>query len=129
MSERRRKAKAKVQPAPLNIQQAAAEEKSDKSREVRNARRNSFGSYLLDVSKFVLTGVVITSLFDDIGEKVLIYVLSIIIVASTLLLGLRLINKCNSYGSLYSYCGFYHSLHYFPRMDLYSTWKAVDASK
>jgi len=93
MSERRRKAKAKVQPAPLNIQQAASEVKSDKSREVRNARRNSFGSYLLDVSKFVLTGVVITSLFDDIGEKVLIYVLSIIIVASTLLLGLRLINK------------------------------------
>ena len=93
MSERRRKAKAKVQHAPLNIQLAAAEEKSDKSREVRNARMDRLGAYLMDVSKYVLTVVMITSLFSDMTDYTVLFFISTLLVTITLAAGLFLTRK------------------------------------
>ena len=49
-------------------------------------------TYLIDVSKYVLTGIVIASLFKDLGEsKLLIYVLGLLV--ACLLAGLVLSNK------------------------------------
>jgi hypothetical protein len=93
MSERRRKARAKVQPAPLNIQLAAAEERSDKSREVRNARMDRLGAYLMDVSKYVLTVVMITSLFSDMTDYTVLFFISTLLVTITLAAGLFLTRK------------------------------------
>lgn len=56
--------------------------------------KEKLGAYLIDVSKYVLTGVVIASLFKDLGEsKMLIYGLGLLVVCSTLLAGLVLSNK------------------------------------
>lgn len=57
-------------------------------------RKEKLGAYLIDVSKYVLTGIVIASLFKDLGEsKLLIYVLGLLVACSTLLAGLILSNK------------------------------------
>jgi len=93
MSERRRKAKAKVQPAPLNIQPTAAEEKSDKSREVRDARMDRLGAYMMDVSKYVFTVVMITSLFSDMTDRMVLFWISAVLVSVTLITGLFLTRK------------------------------------
>ena len=55
--------------------------------------KEKLGAYLIDVSKYVLTGIVIASLFKDLGEsKLLIYVLGLLVACSTLLAGLVLSN-------------------------------------
>ncbi|MFQ7265630.1 MAG: DUF6722 family protein [Paraprevotella clara] len=56
--------------------------------------KEKLGAYLIDVSKYVLTGVVIASLFKDLSEsKMLIYGLGLLVACSTLLAGLVLSNK------------------------------------
>ncbi|MBR1504444.1 MAG: hypothetical protein IJ618_11250 [Prevotella sp.] len=45
------------------------------------------------MSKYVLTGVVITSLFKDVTDKALVYVIGIIVVIAALWAGLRLTPK------------------------------------
>ena len=56
--------------------------------------KEKLGAYLIYVSKYVLTGIVIASLFKDLGEsKLLIYVLGLLVACSTLLAGLVLSNK------------------------------------
>ena len=56
--------------------------------------KEKLGAYLIDVSIYVLTGIVIASLFKDLGEsKLLIYVLGLLVACSTLLAGLVLSNK------------------------------------
>ena len=95
MRERRRKAKAKVQPAPPNIQPAAAEEKSDKSREVWNARMEKVSDYMLDISKYVLTGVAISSMFSSFTDNDLssLYILSLTITVLTFVVGILFTRK------------------------------------
>ena len=58
-----------------------------------NHRQEKFADYLIDVSKYVLTGVVITSLFNDVTDKTTIYLIGLAAVCSTLILGLLLTNK------------------------------------
>ncbi len=58
-----------------------------------NQRQEKLANYLLDVSKYVLTGVVITSLFNDVTDKTLIYIVGLVVVGLTLLVGLRLTHK------------------------------------
>ena len=49
---------------------------------------------MIDVSKYVLTGVVIASLFKDMGDnRYLIYGIGILVAGFTLLSGLLLSNK------------------------------------
>ena len=56
--------------------------------------KEKLGGYLIDVSKYVLTGVVIASLFKDMGDnRYLIYGIGILVAGFTLLSGLSLSNK------------------------------------
>ena len=56
--------------------------------------QEKLGGYLIDVSKYVLTGVVIASLFRGLGEsKLLIYGIGLLVACFTLLAGLVLSNK------------------------------------
>jgi hypothetical protein len=56
--------------------------------------KEKFGKYLIDISKYVLTGVVISSLFKDFGEsKFLVYGTGVLISILTLISGLLLTNK------------------------------------
>lgn len=53
------------------------------------------GKYTLDVSKYILTGVVITSLFKDFDDKVFIYFVGIVLSILCLIVGLILTNSKN----------------------------------
>lgn len=55
--------------------------------------KENLGKYLLDISKYVVTGVMITSLFKDLDDKIIIYICSFIISLSALIVGLVLTNK------------------------------------
>jgi len=56
--------------------------------------KEKFGNYLIDTSKYVLTGIVISSLFRDFGDsRFLVYGAGIVAAALTLISGLILTNK------------------------------------
>ena len=56
--------------------------------------KEKLGNYLIDVSKYVLTGVVISSFFRDFGDSLLlVYGLGVTVSASLLALGLVLTSK------------------------------------
>ena len=56
--------------------------------------KEKLGGYLIDVSKYVLTGVVIASMFKDMGDsKLVVYGIGLLIACSSLLSGLLLSNK------------------------------------
>jgi len=56
--------------------------------------QENFGKYLIDISKYVLTGVVISTLFKDFGEsKFFIYGTGIVVSILALIFGLFLTNK------------------------------------
>ena len=55
--------------------------------------KSKLGDYLLDISKYVVTGVVITSLFNDVTDKAIMYLIGICIVVFTLWAGLILTNN------------------------------------
>ncbi len=56
--------------------------------------KEKLGNYLIDVSKYVLTGIVIASLFKDLGNsKLLIYIVGLVVSLFTLTTGLILTNK------------------------------------
>jgi len=56
--------------------------------------KEKLGNYLIDISKYVLTGVVISSLFKDFGEsRIFIYGIGIILSILALITGLILTNK------------------------------------
>ena len=63
-----------------------------KSREDGETWRVNLGKYLIDISKYVITGVMIASMFKDIENKVFMYLLSFIIGLSALIVGLVLTN-------------------------------------
>ncbi len=60
---------------------------------IPNQRREKLANYLIDVSKYILTGVVITSLFNDVSNKMIVYLIGLAAVFSTLILGLSLTSK------------------------------------
>ena len=60
---------------------------------VVNQRKEKLANYLIDVSKYVLTGVVITSLFNDVTDKTTIYLIGLAVVCLTLLSGIMLTSK------------------------------------
>lgn len=56
--------------------------------------KEKFGNYLIDLSKYVLTAVVITTIYKDLSdEKVFIYGYGILVSVLTLITGLLLCNK------------------------------------
>lgn len=57
-------------------------------------RLEKFGDYLLDISKYTLTGVVLSIMFDDFGgQRALLYIVGLVVSASFLVLGLFMCNK------------------------------------
>ena len=90
MSTRREKAKA--QKPQLNKQLETANSENQKPN-MESTWIENLGKYLLDISKYVTTGVVIASLFKDIDDSYTIYVVGTIVAVSTLIVGLVLTNK------------------------------------
>jgi len=58
-----------------------------------NQRKEKLADFLIDVAKYVFTGVIITSLFNDVTDKTILYVIGLFIVVITLWIGLILTNK------------------------------------
>lgn len=87
MTTRRERAKAQV--GQLNRE---LEPKRNETKKV-NQRQEKLANFLIDVAKYVLTGVIIASLFDEMTNKLSLYELGVSIVFSTLLVGLRLSSK------------------------------------
>ena len=82
MSTRRERAKAQVgQP---NRQHG--------SKKV-NQRQEKLANFLIDVAKYVFTGVIIASLFKEMTDKLSLYLLGMSIVFAALWVGLRLSSK------------------------------------
>jgi len=88
MSKRREKTKPQENRADWYQRQT-----DDNRMPFENQRQKKLADYLIDVSKYVLTGVVITSLFKDVTDKTLVYVIGIIVVIAALWAGLRLTPK------------------------------------
>mgnify|MGYP004571543387 CR=1 FL=1 len=51
------------------------------------------GAYFLDVSKYILTGVVIASMFKDLDNKIFVYIVGLLLSILCLIVGLILTNK------------------------------------
>ena len=86
-----RRENAKAQKPQLNKQLEAAE--ATEMKPIVNQRKEKLADYLIDVSKYVLTGVVITSLFNDVTDKTIIYLIGLAVVCLTLWSGIMLTNK------------------------------------
>ncbi len=86
-----RREKSKPQKPQLSKQLEVVHDEETKT--LVNHRQEKLADYLIDVSKYVLTGVVITSLFNDVTDKTTIYLIGLAVVCLTLWLGLRLTYK------------------------------------
>lgn len=60
---------------------------------IENKRKEKLADFLIDVAKYVFTGVIITSLFNDVSDKTLLYVVGMGIVVFALWGGLLLTNN------------------------------------
>lgn len=82
--------KRKPQQPKIDKQLEATEEQT---KPIESPRKEKLADFLIDVAKYVLTGVVITSLFNDVTDKTTVYLVGLGVVCLTLLLGLSLTNK------------------------------------
>ena len=60
---------------------------------VENQRKEKLADFMIDVAKYVFTGVIITSLFNDVSDKTILYAIGMGVVVVTLWGGLLLTNK------------------------------------
>ena len=89
-----RRERTKSQKPQLNKQlEAAVVNVEQKPHMGVNQRQEKLANFLIDVAKYVFTGVIITSLFNDVSDKTILYVVGMGVVFVTLLLGLSLTNK------------------------------------
>lgn len=89
-----RREKAKPQKPQLNKQlEQAVPDIEQKAKKGVNQRQEKLANFLIDVAKYVFTGVIITSLFNDVADKTILYALGMFIVVVTLTIGLLLTNK------------------------------------
>ena len=95
-----RREKSKPQKPQLRSAQGDASlaknkqlETVEKKPEMENTWIENLGKYLLDISKYVTTGVVIASLFKDMNDSSTIYIVGTVVAVSTLIVGLVLTNK------------------------------------
>ena len=86
-----RREKSKPQKPQLNKQLEATQAEEPKVKV--NHRQEKFADFMIDVAKYVLTGVIITSLFNDVTDKTILYIVGLFIVVISLWIGLRLTNK------------------------------------
>jgi len=92
-----RREKSKPQNPQLNKQlegtAEATEQKPQQKREGKS-RKEKLSNYLIDISKYVMTGVVIASMFKDLDDnRQVIYILGLFIAFMALGVGLVLTDK------------------------------------
>ena len=87
MSTRRERAKA--QTSQLNKQLDPIVKVTRKV----NQRQEKLANFLIDVAKYVFTGVIIASLFKEMTDKLGLYLLGMSIVLVSLWVGLRISSK------------------------------------
>lgn len=51
------------------------------------------GDYLIDVSKYTITGVVLTAFFNDIANKTVLYIVGVVVSMCALYVGIRISGK------------------------------------
>ena len=85
-----RREKSKPQKPQLNSQ---LEMMMEQDKPKVNQRKEKLANFLIDVAKYVFTGVIITSLFKDVADKAILYVVGMAIVVLTLWGGLLLTSK------------------------------------
>ena len=56
-------------------------------------RKEKMADFLIDVAKYIFTGVIITSLFNDVSNKTILYLEGAVLVILTLSIGLVITNK------------------------------------
>lgn len=54
------------------------------------------GDYLIDVSKYTITGVVLTAFFNDMENKAVLYIVGVFVSMCALYAGIRLSNNSES---------------------------------
>lgn len=86
-----RREKAKPQKPQMNKQLEAANTEEPKVN--TGMWKENLGKYLIDISKYVVTGVIIASTFKDLDDKFLVYICSAIVALIALIVGLILTNK------------------------------------
>ena len=87
-----RREKSKPQKPQINKQLEPANAELPKPKDSGTWKEN-LGKYLIDISKYVVTGILITSIFKDLDDKFFIYVWSIVVAIIALTVGLVLTNK------------------------------------
>lgn len=55
--------------------------------------KEKFGQWWLDVAKYIFTGVILSSIFGDMEDKVMLYCGGMLLVTLFLIVGLTLIKK------------------------------------
>ena len=55
--------------------------------------KNDLGKYLIDISKYIVTGVIIASLFQDASDKTVMYAVGAVFAVTMLISGLLLRNQ------------------------------------
>ena len=89
-----RREKSKQQKPQLNKQLDAANTKEQTQPvEESGTWKENLGKYLIDISKYVVTGVIIASTFKDLDDKLMVYILSAVVAIFALVVGLVLTNK------------------------------------
>ena len=73
MSSRRERAKAQNRQSNQQMRVETIPQ------QMESVWKENLGKYLIDISKYVVTGVMITSLFKDLDDKIIIYICSFII--------------------------------------------------
>ena len=89
-----RRERAKAQRVTVEVYEIKADSKTGKS------RKEKFSNYLIDISKYVMTGVVIASLFKDLSDtdnKAALYVTGLFIAFMALGVGIILTDKKKEY--------------------------------
>ena len=84
MSTRRERAKAQAYQLSKQLE--------PKTKKV-NQRQEKLANFLIDVAKYVFTGVIIASLFKEMTDKLSLYLLGMLIVFAALWVGLRISSK------------------------------------
>ena len=83
-----RREKSKPQKPQLNKQLETVQ--TEQKPEMENTWIENLGKYLLDISKYVTTGVVIASLFKDMDDSSTIYIVGTVVAVSTLITDSRI---------------------------------------
>ena len=89
MTTRREKSKPQRPQINKQLEPSAKPPKPEDS----GTWKENLGRYLIDISKYVVTGVIIASTFKDMYDQFVLYIISAILAFVTLVVGLVLTNK------------------------------------